>query len=227
MKRLVLFVEGEGDERGAPVLVKRILTEQNAWQHVILDLNPFRVRDLGNLTGRKQDNWTRWLAAANKRPNLGAVLLLLDGDARPTAGQSFCAARVARELSQRARGVGAGSIFSVATVFACREYESWLIACAERLAGRPLPDGRLGLQPGTVAPAGDLEVTPRDAKGWLDQHMQSGYKPTRDQQPLTRLMVDHLDAIRRRQMRSFRRLENALQQLVNAVRSGSHIATTE
>jgi hypothetical protein len=45
-KRLVLFVEGEGDERAVPVLIKRFLTDQNAWPEVILDEQPFRIGEV-------------------------------------------------------------------------------------------------------------------------------------------------------------------------------------
>lgn len=31
MKRIVLFVEGEGEAEALPKLVKQLLTEQNAW----------------------------------------------------------------------------------------------------------------------------------------------------------------------------------------------------
>jgi Domain of unknown function (DUF4276) len=224
-KRLVLFVEGEGDARAVPVLVKRILTDQNAWQHLALDENPFHVGELSTLTGRNEGNWTRWLAAANKRPHLGGVLLLIDGDARPTAGKEFCATTAARELARRAGAVGGGRVFSVAVVFACQEYESWFLPCIEHLAGKNLPDGRQGIRAGTVTPEGDLEAAPRDAKKWLGGCMHSGYKPTRDQEPLTRMILPHLETIHQRPMRSFQRLRDAMQQLVEAIRSGNHIAT--
>jgi len=51
------------------------------------------------------------------------------------------------------------------------------------------------------APEGDLEASPRDAKGWLRAIVDGGYKPTRDQAALTRL-VD-LEVIRARKLRSF------------------------
>jgi len=94
-KRLVLFVEGEGDRRSAPLLIKRLLTESNAWDCLTLDDQPFQVGSIANLTGRHQSNWLRWLEAAQKRPHLGAVLLFLDGDARAIEGGPFCARQVA------------------------------------------------------------------------------------------------------------------------------------
>ncbi|HXG12219.1 MAG TPA: DUF4276 family protein [Gemmataceae bacterium] len=226
LKRLVLFVEGQGDEDAVPVLVRQLLTEYNAWDCLFLDPNPFRVKKVTDLIGRNEKNWRRYLGAARKRSNLGGILLLLDGDVRLAKRRSFCARDIGCELSRLARQEGAGSLFSVASVLALQEFESWLIAGIDAIAGKPLPDGRPGVRAGTTAPAGDLEVTPRDAKQWLRQHMDSGYKPTTDQEPLTRLLIEDLGPLRARGMRSFRRLESALKQLV-AVRSGRHVATPE
>ena len=229
-KRLVIFVEGDGDVQAAPTLVERLLQELTPWEWMIVDHVPFRVRGVESLTGRKNAvNWTRFLAAAcRSRPNLGAVLLLLDGDTEKVQTHEgklipFCAKDVAHGLAQAARAVGAGEKFSVAVVFARQEYESWLIAGVESLAGKPLPDGRSGIRAGTTPPTGDLESAPRDAKGWLSRKMATGYKETLDQQHLTK-MVD-VSLIRARNLRSFRRLESGLRQLVEAFRTGKHIVS--
>jgi hypothetical protein len=103
------------------------------------------------------------------------------------------------------------------------EYETWLIAGVESLAGKPLPDGRPGVKAGAVAPSGNLEEAPRAAKGWLNANMDRGYKPAKDQKALTE-MVD-VELIRKRGLRSFRRLENAVEQLADAVRSEQHVVT--
>ena len=42
--------------------------------------------------------------------------------------------------------VGAGKLFSVAIVFVCMEFESWLIAGIESLLGKPFSDGRKGFR---------------------------------------------------------------------------------
>jgi hypothetical protein len=219
-KKLVLFVEGSGEVDAAPVLVKRLLPS-DAWSSLILVPTPFRVKGWGYLLKEKGKKWIRLLKAATvaHRP-LGGVLLLLDGDIK---GQAFCARNKAWELSKLAVDAGAGSLFSVATVFAVMEYETWLIAGVESLAGKPLPEGRRGVNQGVVAPTGNLEEAPRAAKSWLSGNMAMGYKPTEDQKVLTE-MVD-LEAIRKRGLRSFRRMENALQQLVDAIRSGQHVVT--
>jgi hypothetical protein len=40
-------------------------------------------------------------------------------------------------------------------------------------------------------------------------------------------MIDHLVAVRERGMRSFRRLENALKELIEAVRNSAHIVSPD
>ncbi len=71
----------------------------------------------------------------------------------------------------------------------------------------------------------DLEVAPRNAKGWLSQIAKTGYKPTRDQEELTKI-VD-LEAIRAKGLRGFRRFEAAVQQLVVAVQSNQPCLTPQ
>jgi hypothetical protein len=222
MKRIVLFVEGEGESAAVPKLVRKLLTEKNAWDAVILDDNPFRV---GEVTRLLKDNfleWKRKLSACQKRQELGGVLLLLDGDLHKVGGKTFCAASVARSLAIESKPVGGGVTFSVAVVFARQEYESWLIAGLEAMMGQNLPDGRR-VAPNITLPDGDLEEHPRDAKGWLRGAIDGGYKPARDQSALTDLLS--LDAVRSRGLRSFLRLDTAVEQLVSAIRHGQHIAS--
>jgi hypothetical protein len=223
MKRVVLFVEGDGDRLAVPVLAKRLLTDLNAWDCLFLDPRPFKVGGVGRLIKDECRNWLRWLGAAATRGAIGAVLLVLDGDVSRIHGKPFCAANVARQLAQEATRARGGDLFSVAVVFACQEYESWLIAGVESLSGKPLKDGRPGVASGTQPPAQDLEVAPRNAKGWLNKVMQSGYSPVKDQALLTE-MVD-LELIRNRPMRSFRRLESAISTVVGALRSESHVVS--
>ena len=223
MKRLVLFVEGEGDESAVPVIVRRVLRELDAWDCLFLDPRPFKVGEVNRLFKEDYHNWLRWLGAAAKRRDIGAILLVLDGDSRKVGGQEFCAAKVARKLalaSARARG---GELFSVATVFACQEFESWLIAGVESLAGERLKDGRVGVKAGTQPPETNLELSPRDAKRWLSRAMESGYSAAKDQAELT-AMVD-LSLIRNRPMRSFVRLESALSTIVQAIQDDSHVVS--
>ncbi|HWG41200.1 MAG TPA: DUF4276 family protein [Gemmataceae bacterium] len=222
-KRLVLFVEGDGDVAAAPALIGKLLNEMQASDALFLDSKPLRIGGVTSLFSKKARNWTEKLLVAAKRGNLGGVLLLQDGDMDAWWGQRFCARDIGRDLSRRARATGAGSVFSVASVFACQEFESWLIAGIESLAGKSLANGRIVIPANLKVPESDLEQHPRDAKGWLNHYIPRGYNPITDQEFLTRA-VD-VNAIRQRNPRSFRRLESALRQLVEAIRSGKHIVT--
>jgi hypothetical protein len=108
--RLVLFVEGEGDRQAIPALVKRLLTESDAWSHLFLDDKPFVVGNAADLTKDNGKDWLRLLNAARKRPNLGAVLLIQDGDLGRIRREDFCAARFGARLSDWARATGAGKL---------------------------------------------------------------------------------------------------------------------
>jgi hypothetical protein len=228
-KALMLFVEGEGDEHAVPVLVKKLLSERDAWEHVSLDEHVFRVHGVENLTGRKAANWVRFLQAAVKRRRVGGILLVLDGDrakvVNATTGdqEPFCAADVARRLATEARSAGGGSVFSVACVFARQEYESWLLAGIDSLRGKPLSDGRPGVRADVVFAAENADEVPRGAKGALSRLMINGYKPTTDQAELTRLVS--LESIRQANSRSFKRLEHAVVELCEAMRSGKQIVS--
>ncbi len=193
MRRLILFVEGEGDTEAVPALVRSLLTAQGEWYDVLLDDRPFRVGSVDKLVKNDFRDWKRFLGAALKRSDVGGVLLILDGDTEKIGGKHFCAATVAKDRAGAAKDVGAGQRFSVAVVFAIKEYETWLIAGAASLAGQRLADGRL-IKSNAKAPEGNLEAGPRDAKGWLNDIVEGGYKPSRDQAALTKL-VD-LDVIR-------------------------------
>jgi len=224
LKRLVLLVEGDGDRAAVPILVKRLLAEYSAFDAVILDSDPFKMGEYSKISRNDFADWRRLLKAAAQRKNVGGCLLLLDGDSKAAVeGQPFCARSAARRLASEARQVGAGILFSVAVVFACMEFESWLIAGVESLVDKPFSDGRREIPRVDCPVPSSPETTPRDAKGWFRKVMETGYRPTRDQAELTKL-VD-LNAIRSREMRSFRRLESAVNELTGAIRSGKHMST--
>jgi Domain of unknown function (DUF4276) len=229
MKRLVLMGEGDGEREALLVLTKRLLPA-SAWEVLHLDPDVITLGDLPSLLSRNKQGdsdrakWLLRLKHAIKRRNLGGVLTVLDGDAkRRVIGSTFCARDHARQLVSMARAEGAGAVFSLSIVFACKEFESWLIAGVESLAGQSLKHGLEGIKPGTVAPDADLEAAPRNAKGWLSDQMAAKYKPARDQAHLTSL-VD-FDLVRKRGMRSFTRLEHAISELAESFRTGNLVAT--
>lgn len=221
MRRLVLMVEGEGDEKAVPTLVQRVLERLGATGLLYLDGNPLKNLSLPKLARNDFAEWRRMLAYAARRNDVGAILLLLDGDAPRFQGHDFCAAQVARALAANAAPLVERHGISVAVVFACQEFESWLIAGIDTLGGVELPEGR-GVVPSHLQPPeADLEETPRDAKGWLRANLPA-YRQTLDQAALAANM--DLEVLAKR-MRSYRRLEHAIAQLVAAVRENQPSAT--
>src|SRR5258705_13753583 len=102
-KRLVILGEGHGDVLAAQVLVMRLLKERNPWECLFLDPNTIRVGGAEKIMGTHKQKWVNALGIAHKRGNLGAALLLLDGDHDKVESEQFCAANVARTLAMRAR----------------------------------------------------------------------------------------------------------------------------
>jgi hypothetical protein len=217
MKRLVLMVEGDGDVLAVPALAGRLRSElpYELQQHFILDNQPFVIGSLEKFTGpRNQPKWIRYLEAAREsRKNLGAMLAVVDGDSKKSEWNPFCAVTAARTLAERGRAAGAGVVFSLAVVLLRQEYESILIAAADQLPG---------IDPQAPRPA-NPEEAPRDAKGWLTDHMEGGYKEKIHQRTLTQAVQDWQPV--RATHRSFRRFCDALGQLAGAVATGVHVVT--
>jgi hypothetical protein len=196
VKRLVLLVEGAGDVVAMPSLVGELVAQlpENLQGQLFLDNAPMKIGGIHQITGRRQADFLRHLGNANKRPNLGAALLVLDGDADRVEGEPFCSVDVARRMAQRAAGAGAGTMFSFAAVFLRQEYESLLITCGSQLPGL---NAKAQVPP-------DPESAPRDAKGWLHENLTDGYNPNEHQLELTRAVQDWSPV---RISRSFQRLE--------------------
>jgi len=217
-KRLVLFCEGQGDEYSIPILVDKFLAQLDpVRQHIFCDSEPLRIGGLTGLVNKgTAEHWVNMVKVAAKRKNVGAMLLLLDGDHdtksfhTPQGHRSFCTAEFATLLAQQAQAVGAGRDFSLAVVFARQEYESWLIAgCPEFQARAP------------QSPA-EIEQS-KGAKGWIEKHRHSAYKPTRHQAELTEQL--NINAPLLNKLRSFTRFRDAISQLVQAVRDNHPVCT--
>src|SRR5262245_62106 len=182
MKRLVVFAEAAGDVEAVPSLIGELLIQlpENLQGQLFLDNKPMKIGAVEKITGNRKPDLLRHLRNAVKRPRLGAVLIVLDGDADRVEGQSFCAVEIARSIARRAAAAGAGTTFSVAVVFLRQEYESLLIVAADQLQG---------LKSGVTKPP-NPEEAPRDAKGWLHKNLLDGYNPTDRQLELPRMVRD-------------------------------------
>ena len=220
MKRLVLVGEGHGEVPALPILVAKLLEEADPDQAFYPDREVIR----GDRANNRPD-FSRWIARvtlAARRREAGGVLAIYDGDAPhfpPGSGTPFCAGTAGKAMAAAARAARAGETFSLAVVFACTEYETWLIAGIESLSGRTFEDGRSGVPRGVEFPRGDPEA---HGKKWLER-VFPGYRPALHQSELTRML--DLNVVRAKRLRSFQRLEHALEQLLRANRSGAHVST--
>ncbi|HZV67312.1 MAG TPA: DUF4276 family protein [Telluria sp.] len=163
MITVVSIVEGDGEVRALPVLLRRI----NGWLTPSASIflpNPIRVRKDQFL--RRADVFERHVKlAARICAQPGWILILLDAD-------DDCPKELAEQTLRRARLLAPHRMISV--VLANREYEAWFIAAAASL------DGKRGFSaPAQPLPAADAI---RDAKGWIDRQIVGGkYHPIDDQ----------------------------------------------
>lgn len=168
MIRIASIVEGDGEVRALPLLLRRLRDELMPGDRFAEPLPPIRVhRD--RFLNREDEFRKQLLLAAAKSGEQGWILVVLDAD-------DDCPAALAAALYERARQYVSHRRLSV--VMANREYEAWFIAAAQSLEGHR----------GFRCPDGDIvdAETPRDAKGWVRQHMQGGtYSEVLDQPAFT------------------------------------------
>lgn len=154
MTNIASIVEGDGEVSALPVLLRRLAD----WLPAALMPNvlpPIRVKRDRFLN--KDDEFRKQLLlAAAKCGEGGWILILLDAD-------DDCPAEIGQTIYDRAQQIVAHRKISV--VLAKREFEAWFIAAAASIHG----------QRGFSLPAGDATdaETPRDAKGWMRERMDS------------------------------------------------------
>jgi hypothetical protein len=191
MPTIHCIVEGQGEVKALRTLIWKLID----WEHQRVTIaTPKNAKGHGDLT--KPGGIERFLELARWESECDGVLVLLDADEE-------CAAERARGLAARAREKDLP--FPVAVVCAKCEYEAWFLASLETIAGH------VGIPAGTRF-EGNVE-NKRGAKEWLSGQMPKGrtYKETLDQASMTDLLDP--DLVRPRS-RSFRRLENAIKELL-------------
>lgn len=184
--RIASIVEGYGDVSAVPVLLRRILHDNQIYEFEIAQ--PFRAGDYWRVR-RGFADLVRQLAKEG-----ASILVLLDCD-------DGCPVEFRDELLSAVPG-DIDSTIEVA--FIVREFESMF------LADEVTSKRELEIPEGVPFPV-DPEV-PRDAKGWLSRHMPygMGYKETVHQEQLVaRISLETL----RITSRSFRHLETCLMRL--------------
>jgi hypothetical protein len=161
------IVEGDGEVAALPILLRRLAAERDPG--VIANaLPPIRVRRDRFLN--KEDEFRKQLLLASaKSGDNGWILIVLDAD-------DDCPANLGQQIFQRAQKYVPHRRLSV--VLAKREFEAWFLAAAQSLSGAR----------GFAIDAHEQvdAEEPRDAKGWMRQHMQGGtYREMLDQPAFT------------------------------------------
>jgi hypothetical protein len=189
-----ILVEGEGDERAMPVLLRRLQLQAGAF-NLTFD-RPLRKRR-SDLVNEKSLRETVRLALRQER-GCDGILIVFDGD--KDCPKSL-ASRIRDWIQTEAPGIPSE------IVIAHREYEAWFLGSLESLRGK-----RQILQ-GAVSPSNPESI--RGAKERLKANMVVGtkYVEPADQPALTALFDL---AAAHRSCRSFRRMVHAFGLLASA-----------
>lgn len=205
MSLIVPVVEGPGDAEALPILLRKILAHL---QQVHIGVATAKnAHGCGNL--ERPGGLEKFVEYAFRTPNCGGVLVVMDTD-----GNTRCPKTLAPTFAARVRANGTRK--PVAIVFAKSEYEAWLIASIESIAGKQIK-GSSGIIAGAVPPASCESI--KNPKVWLEKHFRhpQAYKETLHQAPMSALINPTLAIAR---SRSFRRLVHAVSQLVDSIQNG-------
>ena len=203
---IVAIVEGDGEGKAAPGLIRRILWERLFRYDIFLN-RTIRANGKPDLV-RNLEQFLEYAIVENA----DAILVLVDAD-------DECPAESARNLADRASALNLG--VPVAVVYAKREYETWFISSLPEGPGGRIR-AMLNIASSVNAPE-DVEGI-RGAKEWLEGRMPQNqrYRETRDQESLTH----HIDMdLTHSRSRSFRRLCHAVEELVGAIDESEAVVT--
>ena len=195
MTRLLTIVEGDGDLKAVPILIRRLLQEV----HERFDVQQLPAQKRGEWPRVRRDFERFYLSARLER---APILWVLDFDCDQCVDPS-----VERTwLQTEARRIDPTGTVDV--VFMVKEFESiflWDEACLRRAFPELQGDISLPENPESV----------RDAKGWISRTLPKGrsYKPTTDQARMTATI--ELDRLRSASP-SMRRLEKSLLRLIQS-----------
>ncbi|GAB1391534.1 MAG: hypothetical protein AMXMBFR78_21610 [Rubrivivax sp.] len=187
MTTIVTIVEGDGEVRALPVLLRRLAEARKMYDLQV----PTPIRVHKDQFIRRPEEFNRKVQLAIAKAQDGVVLVVLDAD-------DDCPVDLASDIVTRANAIAPHG--RVAVVIAQREYEGWFLAAAESIAGAR------GLDEGITAP-GDPDSI-RDAKGWLSQRMGNGRYHEVSDQPALSAVFDIEQASQR--SRSLRKLVKAV-----------------
>ena len=214
MPRLVPIVEGDGEVTAVPEQLRRLLydeLEQYEWVVV----KPKNAHGVGGLI--KPGGIERFVQYALSEPDCSGVLVLLDGDAvgsiAPALRPDDCSPALAKFLTQRINELNPR--VPIVVVIARWEYEAWFLASLETISPQFFSE--------ETHFDGEVEEQ-RSPKGWLNARFPPGrkYSETRDQVRMTTIM--QFDLVEQRS-RSFKRLRDAIDEILQAHANGEGLVT--
>ena len=167
MLTIVPIVEGHGEVRAVPILIRRLAEEISPGRQVTV---PPPIRAKRNQVVQPNRLESTVQLAAGKAGSDGRILLVLDTD-------TDCPAKLAPELLERAATTRSDR--KVAVVLPKVEFEAWFLAAAPSIAKQLRADKAL------TVPKSVESI--RNPKKWLSDRMPSGrsYRPTLHQPALT------------------------------------------
>jgi len=169
--RIAVIVEGHGECKAVPILVRRIAREIDPG-FVPVVLPPLRVPASRLIKDGELERSVDF--TARKLGGSGGIIVILDCD-----WGGCCPAKMGPALKERA--IAARRDVSLTVILAKMEYEAWFLASAESLRGKR------GLNENLQSPSDPESI--RGAKGWLSRNMNAGrsYSETDDQPALTEI----------------------------------------
>ena len=203
-RSIVPVVEGFGDSKAVPTLLRRILWEHFTRYDITVE-SPKRAKGKKNLI----KDYEKFVRYASIEPSCAGILVLLDAD-------DECPVEEVGNLVKRTKDLNLAK--AVTIVEANREYETWFLASLDSQQGMEIRT-RLGIDE-TESYQGNVEDV--HAKAWLKRAMPHGraYTETSDQASLSTFIdIEHTQ----RRSRSFRRLCHAVEELLCAIESGTPI----
>lgn len=200
MHIIVPVVEGDGEVEAVPILLRQFLINYD--RHDIRISRPMNARGRGRLT--RPQGLEDFIEYAVKKPGCNAVLLIMDSEGECPKSD------ILPDLIKRVANLNLP--LPVFLVFPHYNFESWFAASLPAYAGRKIK-GRKLIPPEALFD-GDVESGngKRILKGIINPGLK--YRETEDQASLTRLM--DFDLVRQRS-RSFRRMEHAFQEIIEAI----------
>ncbi len=223
MGKIVLFAEGQGDDKSLRALVGKLLSTRQDIPQITLCAPSFlesKWEKLSAPNGSFQVLRDRLKAAVRQHGADVTILILFDADQLPVIrGRKLPACEAAKIILEKAGAAEAGIAFSLVVVVAEQEYESWFISARDQLAGETVDGIRMKSGPFAAPPAPEKK---RGAKEWVKKHLLPGYNEPTHQVLLTRLMLADPSAVRQ-SSRSFRRMENAVEEIALAAKEGRRL----